>query len=293
MSKYILIVLLMGMGILSCARASEVGKTKIELGFWGAGDFSECDSTHGIVYFVGGTYDVIVRLLPEGQRPGEVEYQGITDWTWPQGLNLEVGSTVEFEDQYTPSAILREQLQFEYYVTRSQELSDSIWRATGETPPRGSTAPEYHFSFRVPPEIAGHFLWIKASWHHNQYGYLPSEESANIRVAPVCSERDQHAVWRTNVHAAAQKKDFNLAVELADSFIASGWRDWAGLIDAEYAATYSERYNDAIRFLDLYYQTYGTVAPPQARGSSTERGQQNYERARAQLIELQSQQQQR
>src|SRR6266498_4314776 len=92
-------LLLLGLAMLMPIQSSAKSNTKLDVGFWGPGDHS-CDSARGTVYYVGGIYDITVKLLPDGKRPGEVEYTGISDWTWPKGLVIAVGKLLNTSDTF-------------------------------------------------------------------------------------------------------------------------------------------------------------------------------------------------
>lgn len=245
-------------------------------------------------YFVGGRYDLIIMLLPDGQLPFQAEYTGISDWTWPEGLVIKVGRSSSPSGAIEFSSVLRERLQLEYYVTESQMREDSLWRSLKQRPVL--TAPNYHFAFRVPPELADVYLCISSAWNHPMYGHLTSENSICRKIVVPCSEVAQREVWSTQVSKAYDTGSLDLAVTLADSFIALGWYELHGLIWAGVAAKKLGQYDTALRLLDLCFETNGTVAMLEGwtPGSApTESGRRFYERQRARLMELKNQQQQR
>lgn len=278
---YPILVIVFGMSIVHTA-FTEVGDSMIvTVDFAGYGDNScdSLDSSPESDFYVGGMYQVDVTLLPGGVRPTEIEYTGVSDWTWPHGLILRTRP---------------EQLAFEYFVMETEVRDDSVWRATGWTPL--FKAPIYHFAFLVPPELAGTILCIEAEWNHPQYGHIASEHPDCVRILRPCSHSAERSVLTSRVHEASQQRKFDLAIELADSFLTTGWHDFYGLVDARRAATAGGRYDDAIRLLDTCFEL--NHATMYAEGwkptpSASEEEHHLYQRIRAHLIELRSQQQQR
>jgi hypothetical protein len=276
--------------------ACAAGKPRLVVDFWAPGHVG-CGTPDEVLHYVGGMYDIRVELLPDGKESGEVEYSGISDSTWPEGLVIEVGRLLSPADTFQSSASLRNRMQIEYYVTEMQARVDSLWRATGQEPPFGMTAPAYHFAFQVPPELADHYLCVSAEWDHPKYGHLRAGKPACLRILVPCSESAQHYVWSTQVVKAYDLKKYDKAIALADSFITTGWHDLNGLIWAEIAAQHARRYDDAIRLLDLCFAvnrtvSYSMVGREATASAPTETDRRLYEQARARIVELKSQQEQ-
>ncbi len=216
----------------------------------GSCDTSRSEVDRPLLYYADGMYDIVVRLLPDNKRPGEVEYQGVTDWTWPAGLVISVAQAASAAESFQPSAALRDRLGLKYYVIERQASADSLWRATGHVPHPALRAPEYRFAFHMPPDLADSYLCIQVAWQHPQYGLLQTGAPC-IRIIEPCSEAARHAMWCTQVNAAFNQGDFAQACARADSFVTLGWRDVWGLNFAMNAAMHLMRYDDAIRFIDL------------------------------------------
>jgi hypothetical protein len=238
-------------------------------------------------------YDVMVLLLPHGEPPLLVEYTGITDWTWPEGLEIKVSSSSSLAGPFVPSATLREHLRLEYYVTATQSLEDSLWRTRGQRPTM--PAPQYRFAFRVPPEVAGSYLCVDAEWNHPRYGYLKAEKPSCVKIVAPCSEEAQHEAWTSEVCMASEQRRDEWAIALADSFVAMGWSNLRGLLDAGAAAKRIGRYDDAVRFLDICFERNHTInilaeKPFPVAPSGADR--RLYEQARARIIDLKTQQEQ-
>lgn len=280
------------------ARAFAQGQTRLEITFDGMFDGS-CDTfstyvTPAVMCYVDGMYDIVVTLLPDGKLPGQVEYQGVTDWTWPAGLVISVASAASDTIPFSPSAALQERLGLKYYVSNLQAIIDSVWHNSGRIPHPALRAAEYHFAFHVPPELANQYLCIHAEWQHPLYGMLKTG-SPCIRVIEPCSEAARHAIWHTQVDAALNQKDLLLAYTRADSIVTLGLRDVLGLIMAMDAAQRLGRYDDAIRFLDLCFEVNHTLIPgesPRPAGPPSEEERQFYEKQRMRLLEMKGKQQQ-
>jgi hypothetical protein len=276
MVRYLLIILV-GLVAISMAQSD----IEMDVAISGSG------AENGLL--VGGTYDVIVTLKPVGLPPGGFLYQGVSDWTWPKNLTLEVGRGASPYDPFQQSAILFDHMQFEYYVPALQASMDKVWRTRGTTPPNTFNAPKYYFAFRVPPELVGAYLFVKARWDHPLYGQMVTGAREIKQIEAPDSDAKQHTAWRTNVHEARQLGRLDQAIALSDSFITLGWHDLQGLTDAIGAAQDLGRYDDAIRLLDYCFEANHTVE--MARGVSsyptetTESSQAEYQRIRANLIE--------
>jgi hypothetical protein len=265
-------------------------KTRLVVQFSGLGDFS-CDSSYRTVLYADGMYDIKVVVLPEGKLFGQVEYAGITDWSWPKGLTILVGP---YDEPFQPSAALKKQLHLEYYITTTQTRFDSTWRATGNTPPAVLSAPEYHFAFLAPSSMSGSFMCVRIKWNHPQYGRLTNENLVCAKIIEPCSEKAQHAAWTTHVCSANSQKKYDLTIALADSFISRGWHDLYGLFWARFATQNSGRYKDAIRLLDLCFQMNHTIMLAEGEqeiAEPTDAGRRMYEMQRTKLVEACDQQQ--
>jgi hypothetical protein len=288
MFKYVHIAIL---GLVVAASAA--GLTKLQVEFSGIGNDHSCDSSAKSVRSVGAVSDILVTILPDGKRLAQVEYTGVSDWTWPAGLVIEAGQASHEGEPFRPSKAIREQLDLRYYVTDLQAQSDSIWRATGLLPDPIARAPQYFISFRALAELADSFLCITAHWKHPKYGDLSAEQPLYAKIVVPCSEKAQHRVWTTQVVAATHHKDYQQAIMLADSFINLGWHSVRGLRWALMAAVRTGRYDDALRFNDVCFETNHTVSfrrESMNLSAPTESDRHEYEMTRSKLMERKRQQ---
>lgn len=291
-------------------QAQAAQSASLRAGFEGSGEL-EC-TPHEVAYYAGGTYGICVELRPQGKRPAGITYTGISDWTWPAGLRIEVSQVaapdVTFEDAnalrtrsavpdaaFRRSEALQAQLALEYHVTRMQAMLDSLWRATGQAP-QVLAAPEYHFAFRIPAELAGSYLCARVNWDHPRYGLLRSDPFC-IKVVEPCSEAALHRMWTTHVLKAWEQRNYERALALADSFLALSWREREGLVWAQLSARELRRYDDALRLLDLCFEQHGSIELPLpgivAGNVTSQAARRLYQQNRQELLQLKNQQQQR
>lgn len=285
------IVICAGLHVLTSMEVSATNKTEMRVGFWGAGSY-ECSSNE-IAYYIGGTYGISIKLWPEGIRPRDLKYTGITDWTWPEGLEINVAQLLSPSESFQPSTVLRNRLQFEYYITAMQASMDSLWRTGVVSSSPMFSAPEYHIAFLIPPELDNSYLCVSVEWSHPKYGHLDAQPICTKIVKP-CSEVAQHQVWTTQVMMAQDQEKYELAVALADSFISKGWHEIHGLQAADNAARHLKRYEDAIRYIDICFEWNHTIffLPEQPLPSApTEETHRLYQMNRTRLLELKEQQQ--
>jgi len=246
--------------------------------------------------YVDGVYDIKITLRPDEQQAGAPEYTGLSDWTWPDGLGIQVSKLSRADDEFEPSPGLQDRLKLHYYVKRTQVVRDSLWRYTGKLPPHSLSAPEYYFAFQVPAELADSYLCFNAEWNHPQYGYLVCQKPICSRIVMPCSDATQHQVWTTHVWNAEEEMQYEQAILLADSFMAMGWHELHGLIWATLAAQKLEWYDDALRFIDMNFNMNHRVSIiPEAAPleAPTEESRRDYEQQRGRLVELKNQQQER
>jgi hypothetical protein len=267
--------------------------TILDLSFAGKGG-NQCDNSHKWVVYAGSIVDFVVTVLPDGNRPAEVQYSGVSDWSWPSGLKISAGKILQLDDSARAPEQLGDLLHLEYYVTANQARDDRIWRTKGVPALPLSRAPEYHFAFRVPEELTGQYLCFDVEWNHPRYGHLISREKTCTKVINPCSDAAAQMVRRTYVYEAWWQGRYDRAITVADSLIALGWHDLNGLFEAQCAARDAKRYDDALRFLDICFETNHTVTP-EFRGRREQLTQptpatiQEYQRIRSQLMDLKNQ----
>jgi len=234
----------------------------------------------------GAKADLNVSIRPLGSDQADPPYRGITDWTWPSDLTIEVG-TIDTENLFMPSSTLFEALCFRYYLPVFLVENDSLWRNTGYITISEHRFPEYHFLFSVPKDFGNQILWIRVRSNIDGFGKL--ETIKDIEVYTPCSVADEQAIYESNIYFANKSGNYEQAIDYVDSLITQGWLTKYSLLQANKAALEIKRFDKALQYLDRCFEFYGTVdrhAVP--KDSTSER--QNYERKRQKLIELQQQQ---
>jgi hypothetical protein len=257
---------------------------RLSLDFDGTG--SEClDDDNVSDLLAGSMQDVCVFVLTADPNDSVANppYQGITYWSWPDGLTIEV-DTAHGDSEFQPLPDLLVALEIHYYLPWFLVQDDSIWRATGVVPTSWHRSPEYCFLYSVPADLAGHQLRLRVQFQHPVYGTLAVMDSMEV-VAP-CSATDLDRLRDSYTHFADKAMDYSIAVALADSLIAVGWRSQIGLADASRSASSAHDYEKALEFLDLCYQTHGTVnTPGYYNPSDTAGSRQFYEVWRSMLVD--------
>jgi hypothetical protein len=287
----LLLFILTGWLLIIHSNALASGQTKMRIEFSGIGNENSCEGTNETVYYVGGMYNIRVVVIPDGKRPSEVEYTGISDWSWPKGLNIQVGQSQNPTDQILFSNSLKEHLHLDYVITYMQALDDSNWRASGGQPMELFRFPEYHFSFQVPNELAGSYLCVTAEWDHPEYGHLVAQKPTCMRILSPCSDSTQYKMWTSQIWSNFENRRCSEAVMLADSFVTLGWRDLFGLTWARMAANDIKQYSKAIQYLDLCYEANRTVDAMKQGNTpleTTEPEQNEYLRIRKNILEEKS-----
>jgi hypothetical protein len=278
--KFSLLLLVLTCLFITYLSASAASKAKLDITFL-AETNTPCDSNAALVCYTGGVYDLIVQVFPANEKDAN-DYKGVTDWKWPKDLVIKVGKNAKEDNTFKALPALLEKLHLDYYVTRSQAEDDSTFKATGKFDPLFNNSLEYHFSMQVPDTLAGSFLCCTAEWKHPKYGLIKTDMPICVKVLKPCNKQAENDLSTRLIRSACDQRKDSVAIALADKFIAAGWRDQIGLLNAKQAAESAGRFDDAIRYLDLCFETYHTVSavrlkPSEALTAPTDRTQALYD----------------
>jgi len=257
------------------------------------GNWSECYEKDPSLFrtIAGGVANLSVTVIPAGPNQADPPFHGITDWTWPAGLTIEVTATGP-DSTVLPSSSVLPELQIQYYLTWYQVQSDSLWRANGQVPTSDWRFPEYCFRFRLPNELTGYRLRFLVHFNHPEYGAI--EMSRELEIKPPCSDRDVVRMRDSYILLATTAHEWGRVLSYADSFSTLGWESHFGLQWAYLAAVRLERYDAALQYMDRCYFKYGTIVSPRMNvPNDTSANRSFYATTRQSVLEKKNQQQQR
>lgn len=233
-------------------------------------------------YLIGSVGTIVVHVdYPDSLV---LPYQGIHEWTWPQGLTIEaniltdtVVSHLQVSEEvlagsggmqptaswvvshFQPSERVLSELNLRYFVQRDQAWTDSMWRFQGVSVDNPvDIRPAFWFHHDVAPEWAGKYLCLRVRYESPVYGKLASNVTCYTVSAP-CSKADSDGVNIANVVAAGWERDYNRVRVLVDSLYDAGWVNRQALGFAGIWAVIQHRYDDRLHFLDIEFQHYGNV----------------------------------
>jgi hypothetical protein len=240
-------------------------KTRIEISIGGISG-STCESSRETVITTGSLALIIVTVLPE-PRPAKLPFQGFPE-TKPSWLTLEVGYVQENERLFTASQELLGLLNPTYFLNEAQLVYNEAWKQ-GDDLKEIAKQPDYCFLIEIPAALAGAIVCARASLIDPPYGPLVENKYEDIlrplidsvKILAPCSDADVSRALASQIKFSRFSGNFERAVQLADSLIDTGRR--VGLQDALTSAILAKNYQAALRFLDLAYETNGTVVPRQ------------------------------
>jgi hypothetical protein len=220
---------------------------------------SECSQSVPNTILAGGTglLDIHVDIRTPEFEPSP--FRGLSR-SWPTGLIIEAGYISGSDWMVIPGLATRLHLQRWNWASALRE--DSLWKATGKEMSSLSTDTTWRFTFEVPEDLTGRQLFFKATYTHRALGILvnPVPELSTISrnrltvVAP-CSQVDRDRARGSAVFYSEKGGDYLRAVAIADSLIAIGWTDLAGLEAATQAAGFLRQPQKSLEYLELNYST--------------------------------------
>jgi len=250
---------------------------------------SDCYRQRHDVKLAGSQCEIVLTIIPGTES---VTYHGLpTD----PSANLTLSAGLRPEQEETPSSKLdrfrdQENVPFQqgvlerldpyFYVTGTQVWRDEAYQKTGFIF-QEYRKPQYHFLITIPDDFAGQLLCVQAVLDDPVYGHLEGFDCARI-VAP-CSEGDRNHVSGTYIYFAHASRNYERAITLTDSLLSTGWLWPQGIQNALYSARALGQWDQALKYLDLFYSTYGRISSDGPLDPARET--QTYQHAREELLE--------
>jgi hypothetical protein len=215
-------------------------------------------------------------VLPD-PRPDKLPFQGFSE-TKPAWLDIEFTLAVNVQGGIAPSSSnLYALLKPQYFLSEMQLLYQEAWKE-GDDLKEIAKKPIYYFLIQIPEALNGTTICAQAILNPppfgehvlDRYGAPLSKTKACAGIVAPCSKADTSRVVESQIKFSRYSGNFSRAVQLADSSLDAGWR--IGLQDALTSAQRSMNHEAALRFLDLLYETKGTVVsrPGGTLGSAEE-----------------------
>jgi hypothetical protein len=252
-------------------------QARLKVGFGGSAG-SECTSDEFLL--AGSQYEIVISIV----NRSDTTYRGLS-LSPPEGLVLMAGLRTAEADTFIGSTEFLQNLHPKFFISRTQVRLDSNFR-NGYRLDEWNRRPTYLFLIVIPEDLAGQTLCIHAAFDDSLYGHMEGSFCRSL-VAP-CSDGDRNKALGSYIIFAYESLNNTRAVELTDSLLQTGWRDWTALMFAPNAARELVRYDRALEYLDILYNTYGRVTPTGPRIPARE--EETYQQMRTNLIELRDQQ---
>jgi hypothetical protein len=151
-------------------------------------------------------------------------------------------------------------MQLRPYLTDMETYSDSLWQKSGIIPWNRNEI--HNFILTIPAEAAGHTISLSAVYNHPKFGKIETRNSEAVSVIAPRTSTDYDLVRTTQLRMAELAQDNQRVIMLADSFINDGFTGLRGLVIARSSAQRAQRYDAALRYLDLCMATNGTFTIP-------------------------------
>jgi hypothetical protein len=209
-------------------------------------------------YLLGGIGELVVLMIQTDSA--RLPYDGVHDWTWPQGLVIEAAvSDSPVPLHFVPSAAVLERLNLRYFVFSEQAHVDMLWHRGREVPiDHPDNQMQFWFQFDIASEWVGSYLCFRVHYAHPTYGDLLSEVGCKRIVAP-CSREDTLRIGWNHIMAYADARDHDQAFAYADSLLAAGWIYRPALNDLRSYAHTLRRVDLQLRYLDVEFEHYGSI----------------------------------
>jgi hypothetical protein len=241
-------------------------------------------------YLLGGIGELVVLVVQTDSA--RLPYDGVHDWTWPQGLVIEAAvSNTPVSSDFVPSDAVTERLNLRYFVFSEQAHVDMLWHRGHQVPVNHpDNQIQFWFQFDIASEWVGSYLCFRVHYAHPMYGDLLSPVACKRIVAP-CSHEDTLRIGWNHIKAYADARDYDRAFAYADSLLAAGWIYRSALNDLQSYAHILRRVDLQLRYLDAEFEHYGNICwdcgedvrpiTPISRAKYHEKRQQIMERAAA------------
>jgi hypothetical protein len=235
----------------------------------GAGVASECGKVTNSM--VAGCRAILNCSIINLQAYPDVVFDIFSEESWKR-VSVEAGHLANSE--FVPDRKLLRLLDLTRRITWLDRYGDSVRRAEGkplqqiEAGQIGSS-----FIFTAPEEYTNQRVYFRVTYSDPRLGVLRNHisadssifvESAFITIVSPCNDKDRQAAQGTYVWEANQAGLHQRALQIADSLIALGWHDVAGLQWAEQSAMFLNRPADQLRYLELNFETNGKITTERA-----------------------------
>lgn len=246
--------------VISCTPIQANAGTFIEVAIGGL-EGSSCEGVSRLAIVSGSTASVSVVVLSTDQAKETQEFAE----TKPEWLSLEFSYGTEW-DSFNASPELSRLLNPEYFLEVSL-LDAEAFISNGEKGDRSSLT--CFFAIDIPETLKGSFC-VRAVAAPPPYGPLApahgphSRNLACIQIVTPCSEEDENKALASRIAITRRMGKYSEALNMADSLVAIGWRSYDGLEYAVNIASKLRRFDSALHFLDVQYETYGSVGAREA-----------------------------
>ncbi len=265
--------------------------------YCGETEYALGDHHYVPTYVTGAMAELVLEVRRKKRNPEEFVYRG-EYFSWPQGLEIEIGHWDSLSETCLMDPALPDLLHLQIYHTWVQGARENRWRKTGQEPRGADRNPQIRFTYTLPEAVAGQRLCFWAHWRGTEWGDLNSAPAMSgynslkgneprpmvISVIAPCSEEDRQQARESYLWEAAQSADNLRTLELADSLIAHGYISFNVINYARRGANGLGQYERAIQLLDSSYRLYGKVQTIPAYGDSLN-DTQEYQRIRHMLLE--------
>ena len=167
---------------------------------------------------------------------------------WPPAITIDAGEKIG--DSFIPDSRLLELLSISRLIDRHDYLEDSVGRSKHEMSwLQKEYGVCYKFAMSIPTQYVGRRIYLRTTYDSPETGRM----AADYTIDPItpCNERARQTMQSTYVMEATLRGKHESAMQIADSLIKLGWRDYEGLTQAAEAARLLGRAEDAKRYREL------------------------------------------
>lgn len=278
---------LLGVSFIFCGAGQ--ARTRVDIGIGGISS-SSCETAGEKILITGSLALITVTVLPD-PKPEKLPFAGFSE-TKPNWLDLEFGFMEGNKGVFDPTLDLHALLNPQYFLSETQLLYQEAWKE-GDDLKEIAKKPIHYFLIQIPEGLMGATICARAILSpppfgdlvQNGYGEPLLATVARSKIVAPCSKEDSAQVVESRIKFTRYSGQFERAVALADSFVNLGWR--VGLMDALTSARRTINYVAALRFLELLYETKGTVVPnPSGALNSAGEEERAYRERREELLRL-------
>lgn len=176
---------------------------------------------------------------------------------WPDGLTIHV-----YSSDGNPQVEWQDAMQFRRHVRYSDILQNSLRRSGKVDAAKYKPNESYLFLFDIPIGAIGDTIVLTASFNHPKYGFIETRKPVRIPVVLPQTDADQQMIGSSQIIFAEESGDYERTLIIVDSLIQLGYTRVLGLVRARTAAVKLNRYDAALRYLDLNMEVNGTYYLP-------------------------------